>query len=35
MENNPNNNRRARDIGFYARVLVVNLTTIFTLTGNN
>ena len=35
MENNPNNNRRVRDIGFYALVLVVLLATIFTLTGNN
>ena len=32
MENNPNN-KRARDIGFYALILVVLLATIFTLTG--
>ena len=35
MDNNPNNNKRVRDIGFYALVLVVLLATIFTLTGNN
>ena len=36
MENNPNNNsKRARDIGFYALILVVLLATIFTLSGGN
>ena len=34
MENNPNN-KRARDIGFYALILVVLLATIFTLTSGN
>ena len=33
MENNPNNNKRARDIGFYALVLIVLLAVIFTLSG--
>ena len=32
MENNPNNRKRARDIGFYALILVVLLATVFTLT---
>jgi cell division protease FtsH len=37
MENNNKNNknRRARDIGFYAIVLVVLLATLFTLTGGS
>ncbi|MGM9615427.1 MAG: ATP-dependent zinc metalloprotease FtsH [Oscillospiraceae bacterium] len=34
MENNPNN-KRARDFGFYALILVVLLATVFTLTGGN
>ena len=34
MENNPNN-KRARDIGFYALILVVLLATVFTLTGGS
>lgn len=34
MENNPNN-KRARDFGFYALILVVLLATVFTLTGGS
>ncbi len=34
MDNN-SNNKRARDIGFYALILVVLLATIFTLTGGS
>ena len=34
MDNNTNN-KRIRDMGFYALILVVLLATIFTLTGNN
>ena len=32
MENNPNNNKRARDLGFYALILIVLIATVFTLT---
>ena len=36
MENNPNNNnKRARDIGFYALILVVLLATVFSLAGGS
>ena len=35
MDNNPNNNKRARDIGFYALILVVLLATVFPLTGGS
>ena len=34
MENRPNN-KRARDIGFYALILIVLLAVIFSLTGGN
>ncbi len=35
MENNPNNRKRARDVGFYALILIVLLATIFTLTSGS
>ena len=35
MENNSNNNKRARDIGFYALILIVLIATVFTLTGGS
>ena len=35
MENNPNNNKRIRDIGFYALILVVLVATVVTLFGGS
>ena len=35
MDNRPNNNKRARDIGFYALILIVLMAVIFSLAGGN